>query len=225
MGKREEVRNIIIVLIIAICLVLLLNYGLRIDSTTMGIIGALMIAMIPSVLSYLKSNKINKVIKEFIIDQKEINEFIRHRKEIDNICQLIERQTNKIFGMYSEVNPILSDYVIQINESISDLIDKKYRYNLDLFDSEYFKNQLLIKINLVSKDINYVMINKETFKNINQKVITNIDLYIEKLENISDLENGKRRKKFRDETLNLAGQIANHSIDIYNKKQAYENIR
>jgi len=217
MGKREEIRNIVIVLIIAIIIVVFFNYIMRVDSTTMGIIGAILVAMVPSILSYFKSNKINKIIKEFVVDQKEINEFIRHRKEIDTICQQIERDTSKIFGKYSEISVILSDYIIQINESISDIIKKKYGYDLDLFDPEYFKNQLTIKINKVTKDINYVMLNKDIFKNITEKVIFNIGIYIEKIENMADIENGKRRAKFKKETLSLTQKIADHSIDIYRK--------
>lgn len=215
MGKREEIKSIIIVLIIAIGMVAFFNYGLRLNDTSMSIIGAVIVAMIPSTLSYFKSSKLNKVIKEFLIDQKEINEFIRHRKEIDAVCQQIERDTCKIFGKYSEINAVLSDYIIQINESISDIIDKKYRYDFNLFDSEYFKNQLTIKINKVEKDVNYVMLNKQIFTEISDKVKSNINIYIDKIENIADMENGKRRSKFKKETLSLTQKIADHSIDIY----------
>jgi hypothetical protein len=159
-----------------------------------------------------------KLMKVAIND---IDESFKHKREIVNLCQQIENETSDIFEGYSEINAMLRDYIVGVNFVITDIIERQYSYDFNLFDAKYFKSKLINRVNSLTKEINFAMLDKRCFEKISDKVLTNIRTYITDLKYIKDLENGTRRKRFKELTLNLTKKITDHSIDIYkNHKQA-----
>lgn len=229
MDAKTKWKYGIITILIAVIIMVFLNFGLKLEADKLEIIGGGLVVMIPSVLGFMNSNKTNtkidslaKNVSKLSDDQnlmkvaiKDIDESFKHRKEITNLCQKIENETSEIFESYSEINVMLKDYIIGVNDSISEIIDKQYSYDFDLFDAKYFKTKILNKVMQITEHVNYVMLDKEIFEKVSDKVIVNIKTYITELKYIKDLENGKRRKEFKELTLSLTKRITNHSIDIY----------
>ena len=218
----------------AVIILTVLYYGFKADTKTLKIISGFMSLVIISLLGLIKTDNTDKKIDaisskvdSFVLDQqemkngiREIEESFKHKKDIVNLCQQIESETSEIFDGYSEVNIMLRDYIVGVNDVISEIIERQYSYDFDMFDVKYFKTKILNKVNALTEHINYVMLDKTIFERINDKVITNIKTYITELKYIKDLENGKRRKEFKDLTLRLTKQITNHSIDIYNNQKS-----
>ena len=229
MGKKELLKAGGGMMIIAVIILTVLYYAFKVDSETLKIISGFLSVVIISLLGLIKTDKTDKKIDKLTeslgilsLDQKtmqkgidEVNEMFKHKKEIASLNQQIEKETSGIFDRIADLNIMLRDYIVSVNDVITDIITKQYGYDFDQFDAKYFKTKLLNKINHLNTDINYVMINKNCFTQINDKVNQNITHYINELKYIKDLENGKRRNEFKELTLRLAKQITNHSIDIY----------
>jgi hypothetical protein len=222
MEKRQKIKNFLIVFVIAILIILIFNYVLRVDIEVLGIVGAVLVAMMPSVLSFLTSNKTNEIIKRLVDDMgkvrtelKDVGEVIHHKKDMTKLSQQIENETSDIFDSLADINVMLRDYIIDVNDVITDTITKQYQYDFDQFDAKYFKTKIINKITRLNADIDYVMINEHCFEQISDKVLDNVRKYITELKYIKDLENGKRRSEFKELTLSLTKKITYHSIDIF----------
>jgi ATP-dependent Lon protease len=229
MGKKELLKTGGLFMIGAVIILTVLYYGLKVEPDTLKIISGFMSVVIIGLLGLIKTDRTDKKIERLAsnietltLDNKtihaaikDIDEYFKHEKDITNLCQKIENETADIFENYSEVNVMLKDYIIQVNDIVTSIIEKQYSYDFDLFDAKYFKDKLLNKIKQLTEHINFVMLNKEVFEQISDRVIQNIRKYINELKYIKNLENGERRKEFKELTLKLTKQIANHSIDIY----------
>jgi ATP-dependent Lon protease len=233
MEQKEKLKYGALFLLGAVVILIILYYAFKVDGDTLKIIAGLMALMIPNLLSFVSSNKTNKKIDDLTrgfellsTDSKlmqtamdDINESFKHRKEMANLCQKIENETSNTFERFSSINMVLKEYIVNVNDVVTSIIEKQYGYDFDLFDAKYFRTKLLNKINQISEHINYIMIDKTLYEKINDKTVFNIKEYIRELKYIKDLENGKRRQEFKDLTLRLTKQITNHSIDIYNSSK------
>lgn len=229
MGKKELLKTGGFFLIGAVIILTLLYYVFKADVETLKIVSGFMSVVIISLLGLIKTDKTDKRIEKLAWNIEsltlnhsemraaihDIDESFKHQKEITNLCQQIENETADIFENYSEINVMLKDYIIQVNDIITSIIEKQYGYDFDMFDAKYFKTKILNRVKSLTEHINFVMIDKQIFEQISDKVIININNYITDLKHIKDLENGIRRKVFKELTLKLTKQITNHSIDIY----------
>jgi hypothetical protein len=145
---------------------------------------------------------------------------IHHKKDIAKLSQRIEDEMFDIFDSIPDLNVMLRDYIVSINDTITDAMLKQYQYDFGKFDEKKFKSKILTRVNHLQKDIDFVTVSENCFEKISDKVIHNIRNYIRDLKDIKHLENGKQRLEFQDLTLKLTNQITLHSIDIYrNYKQ------
>jgi hypothetical protein len=161
-------------------------------------------------------------IKALSLDQKtmqialkDIDEGMKHKQDIIKLCQQIENETYEKFDNIADINYILRDYIVTVNGKITDIIEHQYSYDFELFNVKFFKSRIISEIKRLNNDIDYTAISEHCFEKISDKVIHNIREYIRDLNYIKELENGKRRKRFKELTLDLTNQIASHSIDIY----------
>ncbi len=149
---------------------------------------------------------------------REIREIMAHGEEITGLCQSIENETSKIFDRSADINVMLKNYIIEVNDGISEIIQKQYSYDFDHFDTKYFRSKLLNKIDHLYESVDFKMLDKNIFEQIHDKITRNIKSYVNEFKYTKDMVNGKRRQAFKKLTLDLTKQITNHSIDIY--KQA-----
>lgn len=233
MGKKEKFKILAIVIVLTAIIVFVINYSVVLEPKELVALLVGGMVFIPSITGTMISNKtnnkigdieikVNNIASDHLIMKKgldEVNENFRHKKQIMSLCQQIEIETSRIFDRYSDVNTMLRDYIISVNDVISNVIEKQYSYDFDLFDAKTFKRLIMAKVHKEKEHVNYTMINKIIFENISDKVDTNISKYISELRQIKGMENGTRRKEFKALTLDLTKKITNHSIDIYNKKE------
>jgi hypothetical protein len=154
-------------------------------------------------------------LRQVRTELKDVGEVIHHKKDMTKLSQQIENETSDIFDSLADINVMLRDYIIDVNDVITDTITKQYQYDFDQFDAKYFKTKIINKITRLNADIDYVMINEHCFEQISDKVLDNVRKYITELKYIKDLENGKRRSEFKELTLSLTKKITYHSIDIF----------
>lgn len=229
MGKKELVKTGGLLMLAAVIILTVLYYAFKVDTETLKIISGFMSVVVISLLGLIKTDKTDKKIDKLAdsvgvikLDNqtmkkglKDISELFFHKKDITNLSQQIERETSEKFDSIANINVILRDYIVSVNDVITDIISKQYTYDFDLFDPKYFKTKIINRIKHLSNDIAYVGFDKNCFEKVNDKVMTNISTYINELKYIKDLDNGKRRKEFKELTLRLTKQITNHSIYIY----------
>lgn len=246
MDKKKKYRLGIIFLIISILIVIAANFGFRMSEDNLTQLIVAVIITSGTFYGVIISNKTNKQLdgvrtditkidtKVQLIDQTirnidekqivmemgmfDISETIKHKDEINLLVKNIENKTADILENHYGICSYLKDLIILINENISLVIQNQYEYGFNEFNTNYFKRKLMNRINDITEHLDTHEIDKKTFDRIFEGVNNNIELYINEVELIKNLENGTRRKHFKEYTFKLTKKITNQTINIYSKQ-------
>jgi predicted transcriptional regulator len=248
MDKAKKYRLAGVFLIVSILIVIAANFGFRIseDNLTQLIIAVIITS--GTFYGVIISNKTNKQLdniktdvnkidsKVQLIDQTirnidekqirmevgmfDISETIKHKEEINELVRAIENKTADILENHYDICSYLKDVIILINDNISLVIKNQYEYGFSEFNTGYFKRKLTNKISEITEHLDTNQIEEEILKRIFESVNKNIELYINEVELIKNLENGTRRKHFKEYTFKLTKRITNQTINIYSKQIA-----
>lgn len=152
---------------------------------------------------------------------KLISEDMTAKKEINSLGKSIKLETKRIINKHSILCDDLKRYLIQMSDSISSYITDEFEYGLDNLDVDDFKMIIKSKVDNINHQIGRSKLNPEILNDIKTSIDLNVMDYTNSLNNIQDLENGKRRRKFIDRTMNFTNNLTYHAIEIFiNKKTA-----